>query len=83
MATFEDPTLVQKLDANLGPEAAATAKKMKFLNFFVSLFLLGQGLWCWALLGTKRHTTLTPAHAFAITVKPNRSTAQAGSRATA
>ena len=37
MATFEDPTLVEKLDSNLGPEAAATAKKMKFLNFFVSL----------------------------------------------
>ena len=37
MATFEDPTLVEKLDANLGSEAAATAKKMKFLNFFVSL----------------------------------------------
>ena len=37
MATFQDPTLVEKLDTNLGPEAAATAKKMKFLNFFVSL----------------------------------------------
>ena len=41
MATFEDPTLVEKLDANLGPEAAATAKNMKFLNFFVSLLQLG------------------------------------------
>ena len=43
MATFEDPTLVEKLDSNLGSEAAATAKKMKFLNFFVSLFWPGQG----------------------------------------
>ena len=50
MATFEDPTLVEKLDANLGSEAAATAKKMKFLNFFVSVFRLGQGCGvehCW------------------------------------
>ena len=50
MATFEDPTLVQKLDANLGPEAAATAKKMKFLNFFVSLLQPGWGCGvghCW------------------------------------
>ena len=50
MATFEDPTLVEKLDSNLGSEAAATAKKMKFLNFFVSLFWLGRGCGighCW------------------------------------
>jgi len=34
MAKFEDPTLHEKIDTNLGPEAAAAAKKMKFLNFF-------------------------------------------------
>jgi carbonic anhydrase len=33
MATFEDPTLVAKINANLGPEAGAAAKNIKFLNF--------------------------------------------------
>ena len=41
MAKFEDPQLCEKIDNNLGPEACAVAKNMKFLNFHVSLFWLG------------------------------------------
>ena len=50
MATFEDPTLVAKINANLGPEAGAAAKNIKFLNFHVSRFWLGRACGaghCW------------------------------------
>ena len=55
MAKFEDPQLCEKIDTNLGPEAAAAAKNIKFLNFHVSLFWLGRGVAIWAMLGMIHH----------------------------
>ena len=71
MAKFEDPQLCEKIDTNLGPEACAAAKNMKFLNFHVSLFWLGLGV----MMGIAGYQVTHRPDASASTVQPSRAAA--------